>query len=530
MPPVIVPIVAPLLVSLGVGGIAALEIAIAVGTGLAALTSPIGLTVLSVGLSIGANALARSSLSDKGKVGAGVNAADIRLNTRQEVPAQRWVYGEVLIGGPLFFEEAIGKKYYQGFLWSEGPISSVEAIYNTQERIVFNDIPFNTILTPSTNLVDGPPYQANVRLSVRRGLLSQPVDPLLAAAFPALPAATFRQRGVATLVFEADSGATFAQFEQMWGSARRPNPIARIRGVPVYDPRDGTQRLPIDPDDPEDLEDARLTWKWSNNASLVIADYLWRRNGGRIPLTSMHWDRIAKSATYDDSLIGTRDGRLIPRHTIDGVVTAGQNPTTIIQSMLTANRGFVCRQQGRVWVQSSMPLKPVLTVTDDMIIGALEYRRAAPKRTLLNRVRSRFIDPRQAWTTVDGPIIDRPDLRALDGDLYEATVDLMWTADHRRAQRLQKAFLADSRLGRTIQTTLAIDAAIGLEAGDVVRFDSRTLPRINGLYRIGELGLALEQGLSGLTLSCAEYDPSIEQDWDPTVDEQPYELPDLEAS
>lgn len=526
MPPVVVPIVAPFLIAFGVPGVTALSTAIAVGTGLAALTTPLGLTVLSIGFSLASNALTRASLSDRGKVGAGLNSNDIRLNTRQEVPPQRWIVGEVRVGGPLFFEESITTKYYQGFLLSEGPITEVVEIFNSQERIAFGSLEFGGIHVPSTNLDGGANFVGNVRISLRRGMLNQPIDPLLDEAFPELANGTFRQRGVATLVFEANSAATFAQFERLWGTARRPNPVALVRGVPIYDPRNPSHILPSNPDDLDEMEAARLTWDWTNNAALVQADYLWRKNGGRIPLGSMDWDRVAASADYDDALIGTKEGVLIKRHTIDGVITAGQNPTAVLQSLLTANRGFVLRQSGRVWVQSSQPVDPVVTITDDDLVGGLEFRRSAPKRALLNRVRCRFVDPRQAWTTVDGPIRDRPDWRAQDGDLYEAAIDLPWTSDYRRAQRLQKAFLEESRIGRTVSATVRVEL-LGLRAGDAVRFDSKILPRINGIYRIMELGFA--EGLSAVTLTCAEYDANIERNWVP-ADEQDFTLPDLEAS
>ncbi len=433
----------------------------------------------------------------------------------------------MLVGGALFFEDSRDTLYYQGFLWSQGPITEVRALYNSQDVIfIGSSVPFDQIVLPASNLAGGPPFIGNLRVSTRRGLRTQAIDPLLADAFPGLDAATFRQRGVATLVIEASSGASIAQFEKLWGTARRPNPLALVRGVPVYDPRDSSQVLPTDPTDPDDLESARLTWRWSNNASLVQADYLWRSDGGRIPLGSMRWDEIADSAAYDDELIGTKSGELIPRHTIDGVVTAGQNPTAILQSMLTANRGFVARHQGKVSVLSSRPVfDPVATLTDLDIRGSIEFRRSQPKRSVLNRVRCRFIDPRQEWTTVDGPVRDYPTERAADGDLYEATIDLMWTADHRRAQRLQKLAASESRLGRSLSITVGPEL-LGLRAGHVVRVESELLPQISGVYRI-ELS-SLVDGAAGLSLQMSEYSAGVELDWHAPTDEQPFELPELD--
>ena len=91
-----------------------------------------------------------------------------------------------------------------------------------------------------------------MKFSFRNGTRTQAIDPILAAQFPELGAG-FRQRGVATLVVEADWGADLDEYQLLWGSLGRPNPTLILRGVPVYDPRDPTQFLPADPDDPDEL-------------------------------------------------------------------------------------------------------------------------------------------------------------------------------------------------------------------------------------------------------------------------------------
>lgn len=491
-------------------------------------------TVITAGAAIGVAAalgaaqqsMSRGSFQDRGAFSAGVNKQEVRLTSRQEVPPRRWIYGEVLVGGPIFFEESKSPKYYRGMILSDGPIDSIVAVYNSETEITVD-------LTKASNMQALAPsrYVSRLKLSFRRGTENQTADPILLGAFPGL-GNQFRQRGVATLCFEADWGTDANHNENMWGTSRRPNILVKARGVPVYDPGNPTHRLPDDPNDYEDYKDAQSTWDWSNNASLVQADYLWRPNGGRVPLHRMRWDEIARSAEYDQQLIGTKSGELIPRHTIDGVVTAGQQPLQVIQSMLSANRGFVVQSQGRVWVQSSQPQDAVLTITDALIVGGIEYRAASPKTDLVNRVRCRFIDPRQEWQTVDGPVRDRPDLRALDGDLYEAAIEMPWTADHRRAQRLAKSYLDQSRLGKAVTAIVSLDALARskgkLDAGRVVRFDTAILPRANGLYRVDTMEFV--ENFSAIQLVMTQYDPSIDRDWNPETDEQDFTLPDLNVS
>lgn len=521
MPPVFVPLAA------AVSAVATpLFAAAASGATLLATLGPAGQILLSIGISAAAAAIQRASLKDRGALAYGLASDDLRLNTRQEVPPQRWIYGDVVVGGPLFFEESIGSQYYQGFLLGEGPISAVEDIRNSHERIPVPPIVFGQIVLPNNSRIGGPNYVGRLEFCVRQGTLGQAIDPILDVDFPNLPNSSFRQRGVATLVAKSQYGGSVENNEILWGSSRRPNYSLRVKGVPVYDPRDGTQTLPADPNDAAQLEAARLTWKWSNTAALVQADYLWRENGGRIPLSQMDWHKIAMSAEYDDQTIRTADGRDIRRHTIDGVVNSGQSPVQILQSMLTANRGFVVRSRGRVWVQSSQPVEPIVTLTDAMIVGGLEIRRSQPKRNLLNRVRCRFIDPRQQWTQVDGPVRDRSDLRTADGDLYEATVDLPYTSEHPRAQRLQKLYLDESRLGRQIRGVFGTEL-VGLEAGDAVRVELETFAFINGIYRVDSV--ALSEDRMSVEVTATEYSADIEKSWT-AADEQPYTLPDIDLT
>lgn len=472
---------------------------------------------LSLGLSFAANAVARAAAKDKGNLAGGVNSPEVRLNTRQEIPARRRVYGAPLIGGALFFEECKPPKYYRGFLLGDGPMGEVKSFFNSQAQVS---------ISPTTLEVLNEPYIGHLKISYRNGADAQAMDPILAAAFTNLDT-EFRQRGVATLVVEADYGADFDEFQLLWGSIQRPNPLVIVEGVPVYDPRDPTQWLPENPDDPDELAAARASWKWSRNASLIIADYLWWADGGRVPLSRIRWDEIAESATWDDGILETKDGEKIARHTIDGVVTSGQVPLQNLATMLTANRGFIARKNGYVTVQSSQPRKPVFTITDDMVQGGFDFRRQAPKSEIVNTMRGRFIDPRQEWQLVDGPIVVDEDLLDEDGEEYEGTAELRWTSDHRRGQRLQWCAIQDTRLGRAQSLSLDL-RAFGLEAGDVVRRYSEVLPRCNGLYRIQEVRFNYIE--KTVEVSMTEYSAAIETGYIASEYEQDFELPELDVS
>jgi hypothetical protein len=206
------------------------------------------------------------------------------------------------------------------------------------------------------------------------------------------------------------------------------------------------------------------------------------------------------------------------------VILKNQPRADVLNAMLSANRGFVAQQQGRVWVTSSRPLPPqatMPTIDDGMLAGPLQYRSAQPKKSLVNKVRTQFVAPDRDYTTVDGPILVRADLQALDGEVLEQTISLPFTSDHRRAQRLAKGYLLAARLGRTISTNLN-HSGLGLQAGMAVRVSSAIYPIMDGDYLVQTVGYP--DDFSNIAVTLVEYDPTINGQWDPTVDEQDFTI------
>ena len=325
----------------------------------------------------------------------------------------------------------------------------------------------------------------------------------------------FRQRGIATYVGEYNfGGSTQDAFNALWGQVARPDPYLSVDGVKVYDPRD-----------PQQLLDDETTWKWSNNASLVQAWYLTREFGGRIPKDKIDLDRVADAATYDDELVGCADGTLIKRYTIDGAIILNEKPYSVLPRLLSANRGYVLMSGGKVWVSSSRPKTPTFTIHDGIIAGGFTYQAAKAKRDLINRAQVVFVAEEQNYQTVNGPILDRYDLQATDGEVLPGTLSLDFTRDYRRAERLLKAYVDSSRLGKTI--TVPVDANILAVAADeligsVGTWDSQLWPMAIGNYMV--TGVGFSDDFSTVTLALTEYDASIESNWNPSVDEKPFTL------
>lgn len=483
----------------------------------------VALAALSVGVSMVASLLRPSQ-------GAGVSSdygiarADsiqaVQITERQSIPIKRLIVGSAYVGGAYCAEKVTPPYLTVGVMFNHGVIDGVDKLYIGTNQVSFNAITPNTILTPLA--VDGQPsYSTRLRVSFRYGQMGQAADPLWLARYPE-DGANFRQAGIATAFYEFhyggtdNSAATQAAFTALWGQVSRPNCYVVARGVVCYDPRDPTQSRTDE-----------STWKWTNNATLVQTWYLTRPFGGRISMDKIRWDKTAESADYDDTLIGCNDGTMIKRHTIDGVITLNQQPFQVMQDLLAANRASLLDSGGMKWIQSSQPRTPVVTIHDRCIASGIKYQSARQKSDLINKLQLRFVSPDQEYQLVDGPVLDRTDLQAEDGEVLPATLALKYTQDHRRAQRLAKLFLLSSRLGRTIQVSTdlmpLVDAAEAGEdlIGSVVNFDSQLFPQFNGIYLVTAVGFA--DDATTLSLALTEYSAALESQWNPEIDEQPFE-------
>lgn len=486
---------------------------------------------VSVGVSLASSLLAphkggsSSALGGTGDVGNISDTSPLQgaqVTERQSVPFKRVIVGSVYVGGALFFEQVKAPYLVMGVMINYGQISGVDKIFIGTNELAFSGPIAPGILSPSA-VIGQANFASYLRLSVRYGSSTQAVDPLIVARFPNV-GSEFRQRGIATITYEFhyggtdNSAATQANFVALWGQTARPTAYAVVRGVVCYDPRDATQNMSDE-----------STWKWTNNATLVQTWYLTRPFGGRISMDRIRWDKTIISANYDDDLIGCKDGTMIKRHTIDGVVSLSQQPFNVMQDMLTANRATLIESGGMVWIESSKPKTPVATIHDRLLAGGITYQAARQKVDLINKLQVRFVSTDEEYQLADGPILDRTDLAAIDGETLTGTLALVYTQDHRRAQRLQKAFLLSSRLAGTITCTVGLEllATVAMNTGDeligqVVTFSSQLFSKANGDYLVTGVGFA--DDCSTLALALARYDSTIESNWNPETDEQDFTL------
>ena len=505
--------------AVGVGAPIALATTTTVAAG-SSLFASIATTLITGLITTAAQYALGASSSNKSTV-ASVNDSGSKQTVRGTVVKHRIIYGESLVGGAIFFYDCIPPHLYAGYALCAHEIDSLVNV-----RIGIQDVLF----TPEGNAVTPPFYDGSriyLKTSVRLGKDDQTIDPLLTAAFPPdgdniikdaetkavtnLPT-TFTQKGTATVVCKADYGSDRDDFEKVWNS--RFEPLFKVRGKKIYDPRKPTH----DVDDPS-------TWEWSNNATLIIIDYCMASYGGRRKASEIDWDSVVTAANYDDEWVDTLSGVPERRYTINGVITKGDSFDSVITSMLTANRGELVIENNKVVIYSGVRAEPEMTITDDDIMDSFEYRSSSPKKQMVNTLRAEFIAPDREYQTENMPVYKNQDYIDLDGEVLDTTLSLPFTEGASRAQRITKAFIEDSRLGKTVTTTVG-HRFIPLRAGQVVRVAMKNFTNANGLYKVNQAGISND--LASVSLTLTEYDDTI-YDWDYTVDEKPFEL-NLEES
>lgn len=456
------------------------------------------------GLTAASNFLAGALASRSG----GINSPEVRGSVRQSVPFQRVIYGEARVGGALFFlDDSVPPYLVVGLLLSRRRCTFRQAYIGVAP------VEFDGAGDIITSPWDTAGTAARLRMSFRDGDPDQAIDPILIAHKADLPS-TFRQRGHSTFVYRAHYGSSVENFQELWGQVQIPNIQIDVYGATVHDPREASSIVDDEP-----------SWPYRNTAALVQADWLRQPYGGRAPESKLRWDEIARAAEYDDEIVGMKDGSFQRRYTIDGVVTLNQDPASIMAQMLSANRGFICTNQGRMWVTSTPPEEPILTIDDSMLHGGFEFRHTDPKQQLVNKVRTRFVAPDREYQMADGPVRIDAAYVAANGQELEATVGLPFTLSDARAQRIADLFIEESQLQRSLTANLPM-RLLGIYPGKAVKVESELFSFMNGTYKIIAVGIS--DDLRRLPVTLKEYDATLAGQWTPATDQADFTVADIE--
>jgi len=437
------------------------------------------------------------------------NLPSVNIPERDGLLERVRLYGTSTTPGGVFFQkvsDADPSVYVYGVAISEGVCDGLEALIINGVECLLDDAGYP--LTAPWR--DG--ATTYLKASFRGGEADQSIDPIISARFPS-KSSSFRQRGVCTAVVEMNFGADADQHSELWGAGGIPQLLFRVRGLRIYDPRDAMM----------DAADA-TTWAWSDNATLVQADWMTCSMGFGIAPTLMDWPSIRDSATVDDATMDTLAGsERVGR--CNGRAFSSESNADVLDAMTQQNRALVRQADGVYSIRSQMAAQlPVATMYQDQLVGDLAYQNEPDTRAAINSVTVEFAAAELFNQSGEVTYSDAA-LIAADGETYEQRVAMRYCDSPAMAQRLGYMMLEENRNGRTLRMGMDVSVLLApgktnrqIEIGDVVRVDMRNYTTINGLYVVNSIEIAtdfiVQVDLSG-------YDPAIITGW--SVDmEQPF--------
>lgn len=431
-----------------------------------------------------------------------------KILARQAVPTQRFILGRALVSGPLFFLEKKPPYLYYGIILASHEIDGVDEIRMGNTRI-FVDGDGNAT---------SPPYKDGsdtfFQVSIRNGTDDQAIDPILSADFPELAAkaATWRQRGHATAVCKMDYGNSTSQHEEIWGN-EQPNPLFLVRGAKVYDPRKTSHNV-----------NNKDTWEFSDNSSLCQAYYLTHSKGARVNWNDIDQSDLAIAADADDEFVALKDGTTEKRYTCNGVVDLKDKPIDIVNNLLTSNFGKLIWHNGKYRFISGTPRSAVWSLNDGDLRGAVEARYEQTRSGTANIVQTVFASSEREYQNANGPELRNETYIAQDGEEHSIQVELPFTDNHTRAQRIGKIAMEASRFGKQLKRKESIDNIL-MSASDIINVESESIPNINTTFEVSTIKLS-EDGTE-IEIDLEEYSDSIFA-WDAQTDEQDFTLAPVE--
>lgn len=359
------------------------------------------------------------------------NARDRLVVVRSAVETRRVIYGQVMTSGPLVYAES-ARDDGGGSAFSVLHLVIALAGHEVEEigDIYFDDelVPFASSGEGIKDAVSSGRFAGYAYVARHLGGASQTADATLVAGSAGIWTANHRLRGVAYLYFKLVWNADVY-------TSGIPNIKAVVKGKKLYDPRTG------------------LT-AWSSNWALCVRDYLASDYGLGCASAEIDDTVLIATANICDEYVDTVAGSpSVPqrRYDCNGTIDTGDKPLDIMNGLLTAAAGACIYTQGVYKVYAGAYRTPTVSLDESDLRGELQVQPRRPRRELYNGVRGTFADPDKGWQPTDFPAVTNSTYEADDGGVQILRdIQLPYTTDPIRAQRIAKIHLEKSRQGITV--------------------------------------------------------------------------------
>lgn len=301
-------------------------------TGLSILSSVIGL-----GLSIGGQLLAQELFGPKQP-----KPEDMQGVIRQSVGIRSRHYGRRRVGGHIVFIETKNGTLYMLVVHGQGPIAAYTATYIDNRQVWLENGDYGGVMTY--------PYSVDKHIIYSQaGLVGVSGWAHLESDFSEIWTSDHKLEGLAATLIYA------ASVDQDKVAETYPNRIPVINrvieGAIVYDPRTATM-------------------VWTQNAALIMRDYLTHPDGMKIPASLIDETLFSAAANVCDESVYVKAGYPILRYAIGLSYSFEDEPKNIANRIIAACDGrLFITSEGKIGFSAGKWVAPTVTVTDAHVIG-----------------------------------------------------------------------------------------------------------------------------------------------------------------
>jgi hypothetical protein len=260
-----------------------------------------------------------------------------------------------------------------------------------------------------------------------------------------------------------------------------PNIKAVVRGKKLYDPRGGSPSLV----------------QWSDNWALIVRDYLTSSYGLACDDDEIDDDLIIAAANIADENVDLDIGSpstTQKRYTANGSVNLADRPVDILRQLVSGGAGQAVFSEG-VWkVYAGAYDTPEVDLDEDWLRGPIKVRAKPPRRELFNGVRGVFSNADRFWQPTDFPPVTNSTYATQDGEEILRDLELPFTTESVRAQRIAKIHLESGRQGIVAELPCNMKA-FQVAAWDTVRLSIERLGWESKVFRVVSWKFSQEGGI-----------------------------------
>ena len=386
------------------------------------------------------------------------------VTTRGTVEAQKLIYGETVVSGPIAYINCGGirnRDLYHVIALAGHECEEISDIYLGNTRVLEANINSGAAAGGAVTSGDFGPVAGNDVLAIYKylGTSGQTANSQLVSAFTEWTS-SHRGRGIA---YVATVFSLWDRTDALWREHSGKNIRAKVKGKnDIYDPRLDTSA---------GANPSNSSYQaWSDNPALCAANYMTdTRFGMGIATSRIDWDAVVTAANVCDALVSIPGSTTEKRFTCNGVIYSNKSHKVNVKQILSSMNGTMIYAAGKYVISAGAYEAPTITLTDDDFAGdSLTIVTSASRSDRFNQIKGQFFDKADNYTPKEFPTVDPGTYVTRDnGQELPRSITLNMTDSLYMAQRIGWKLLAQQNQQMIISANFNY-SALQLAVGDRV--------------------------------------------------------------